>query len=37
MQIKDRREETKIKVSGGWGNSSDFFFSILEELASVSQ
>lgn len=26
VQIKDGREETKIKVSGGWGSSSDFFF-----------
>lgn len=26
VQIKDRREETKIKVSGVWGSNSDFFF-----------
>lgn len=26
VQIKDGREETKIKVSGGWRSSTDFFF-----------
>lgn len=35
MPLTDRREETKIKVSGSWGGSSDFFIS--EDLASVSQ